>query len=317
MLAVSAAHLRHHRTTPQARRESRVAEHFQQALALRGFRRALAQFPLAPDQQGTADALVLTCMLLNLLAFSLDDGDENGKESNPSSSWIFSPHDPDRLSWFSLQLGLKPLLVATAHIRASSSNNTTILAQMYGKTTPDSKSSDTPPQNPLPPHWLSFLCGGDGGGEDSDPDNPLLEPARMLARVRDMPPQADETFLAYVGFVGALDADLRFRGLLEARDPRAVWLLGYWLGLMGRFGPCCWWLRARVEREWRAVCAWFGQAQRSRRGVIAGTSRSETEVGEEGGIWGLLMSEVEGAAVWPGPGVNQAAEACLVAAGSD
>jgi hypothetical protein len=144
-------------------------------------------------------------MLLNLLAFSLDYGDENGEDNTPNTSRIFSPHDPEQLSSFSLQLGLKPLLAATAHLRASSSNNTTtILAQMYGHKTPHvSKpyysSGETPPTHPLPPHWLSFLS--DGGDKDED-DNPRLEPARMLAQARDMPPRAD-SFLSYVEFVGA------------------------------------------------------------------------------------------------------------------
>jgi hypothetical protein len=286
VLAVSASHLRYHRMTSQSHRESRVAEHVHQTLALHDFRRALALFPLAPDQHDKADALVLTCMFLNVLAFSLDDiGDEHGEDNSPNTSWIFYPRDPNRLSWFCVQLGLKPLLAATAHLRASSNKNntTTMLTQMYGDKQTRSSPSKT---HPLPPHWLSFLkSGGD------EHDNPLLEPARVLAQACDMPPHAD-SFLSYVRFVGALDTDSRFRGLLEARDPRAVWLLGYWLGLMGRFRPFCWWLRGRVKKEWRAICEWLRQQ---------GGSGSGMEERERGSVWGLPMSEIEEADVWPRP----------------
>ena len=217
------------------------------------------------DQQ-TADALVLTCILLNLLAFSFNDEDGN----SPEHSWIFRPGDPYQLGWFSLQLGLKPLLAATEKFRSGN----TMLSWMY-ELSHHSKTHQ--PDLLLPAHWESFFT------LNSD-DGILLEPARVLARLRNAEPRAD-SFILYVQFIGALDMNYRFRNMLEARYERAIWLLGYWLGLMCRFN--WWWMRPRVNREWRAVCLWLDQ-----RGV-------KERPGEEGRVWRVFMSELERVGYWP------------------
>ncbi|KAL2131748.1 hypothetical protein VTI74DRAFT_4648 [Chaetomium olivicolor] len=278
LLAVSASHLRHHyyHTSEKIRQETRVAEHFQQALAVRGFRNALTYLTL--DQQ-TADAFVLTCMLLNLLTFTFNDD-----EDDPENSWIFRPGDPQRLNWFSLQLGLKPLLVATEKFRTDS-----ILAWLYKAPNDDENRGICSSLNRLPAHWMAFL-GLDAQNYPStdgiDNNNILCEPARMLAEILDVEPCA-ESFFLYVSFVGALDMEFVFRDMLEAEDERAVWLFGYWLGLMCRFG--WWWIHMRVNREWRAICLWL-----NRRGV-------KDRSGEDGRIWRLLMQELEEATSWPRP----------------
>lgn len=282
LLAVSASHLRHHTrlATENFRQEARVAEHSQQALAARGFRNALTCATL--DQQ-TADAFVLTSMLLNLLTFSFDDDDEVG----PEGSWIFClSSDTQRLSWFSLQLGLKPLLAATEKFRTDS-----ILAWLY-KGPIDNEGyrevSSSSSLDRVPAHWMAFLGLQDSQNNPSriGTNNVLLEPARMLADIIDLEPCA-ESFFRYVRFVGALDMEFRFRDMLEAEDERAVWLFGHWLGLMCRFG--LWWMHTRVNREWRAICLWL-----DRRGV-------RDRPGEEGRVWTLLRRELEEAAYWPRP----------------
>ncbi len=264
VLSVAASHLRHCYTTLESHHQNRVAEHFHQAVAVRGFRGALAQSEL--DQQ-TADALVLTCMLLNLLAFSFSDEDGN----NPEDSWIFRPGDPHQLGWFSLQLGLKPLLAATEKFRGCN----TMLSWMYE---PSYNCKTHQPDPLLPAHWESFF------NKSNSDDGILLEPARMLARARDAEPCA-KSFTLYVQFIGTLDMNYRFHNMLEARDERAIWLLGYWLGLMHRLG--WWWMRTRVNREWRAVCLWLDQ-----RGV-------RERPGEEGRAWRVFMSELERVGCWP------------------
>lgn len=51
-----------------------------------------------------------------------------------------------------------------------------------------------------------------------------------------------------------------FRALLCDRDERALWLLGYWLGLMSRFEGlwCC---DKRVRRDYKAMRMWLEQAK--------------------------------------------------------
>ncbi|KAJ6440681.1 C6 transcription factor [Purpureocillium lavendulum] len=269
-LAVSASHLRHHHCAPESRRSSRVAEHFQQALAVRSFRAALQS--LALDQL-TADAFVLTSMFLNLLTFSfLEDGD-------PERTWLFHPEDPERLSWFSLQLGLKPLLLATEHFR-----DETILAWIYAASDDERGTFYGKDQSMdrVPSHWMAFL--GLDREVQSEEEELLREPARMLAEVRDLEPR-DECFFLYVNFVGALDMEFRFRDMLEAEDERAVWMFGYWLGLMRRFR--WWWMQLRVQTEWQAICLWL-----NRKGV-------KDRPGEEGRMWRLLMHDLEGASQFP------------------
>jgi hypothetical protein len=280
LLAVSASHLRHHTclATETFRRETRVAEHAQQALAARGFRTALACAAL--DQQ-TADAFVLTSMLLNLLTFRFDDEGEH----DPEGSWIFRPRsDTQCLSWFSLQLGLKPLLLATENFRTDS-----ILAWLY-KNAPNDEEEERgfgfSALDRMPAHWLVFL-GLDTQGHPStgfDSNDVLYKPACMLADIIDLDPGA-ESFFCYVKFVGALDMEFRFRDMLIAKDERAVWLLGYWLGLMCRFD--LWWMHTRVDREWRAIRLWLDCRQVRNR------------PSKEGYVWTLLMQELEEAACWP------------------
>ncbi|OAA68302.1 c6 zinc finger domain containing protein [Niveomyces insectorum RCEF 264] len=133
ILAVAAAHLYH--KAPNAKCY-RLAGHYQQSLALRTYRLALAT-PLAAQGQAGIDVLLATAMLMNMLAFVLpmDEAESlvtwNGPGSpahappcanpdpDPRYSWVFSPH-PNRLGWLAVAMGLTPLLVATAPWREKS-----------------------------------------------------------------------------------------------------------------------------------------------------------------------------------------------------
>jgi hypothetical protein len=262
VLAVSASHLRIHTCAPSTHR---VAEHFQQSLALRNFQSALAE-PL--DAQG-ADALLLTGMLLNLLIFSITEDDE------PASSWVFSKR-PGRLNWLSLLLGYKPLLLATSPFHA----NTTLLRWMFEASDDEHRTFNGGPWSleDVPSHWLE-LCGLNV--KTSAEEHILYEPVRILAELRKYEPR-EGSFFIYQSFVGKLDG--RFRDLLEASDYRAMWLLGYWMGLLRRFD--IWWMRQLVSRDHRAVLSWLNQQGLKERG------------GREGQMWAELLLDLELAPVW-------------------
>lgn len=252
VLAVSASHLRHHSPSPSYR----VAEHFQQALAIRNFQTALAQ-PF--DQQGS-DALIITALLLNLLAFSVPGNDD------PSNSWVFS-QDADRLDWLALQMGFKPLLIATAEFREHS-----ILQWMFNASDDENHTyqREDLPLTHVPESWICLFDLADSSSADSI----FYEPVRILAELKRLPPTSDVFFL-YLAFFGKLD--LAFRSLLAANDERAVWLLGYWLGLLGRYDY--WWMRCRVRRDYRAIEMWLeGRGVRDR-------------VGEAGRMWSAVMDD--------------------------
>jgi hypothetical protein len=261
VLAVSASHLRCHAMNKQS---SRSAEQFYQPLAARRFQELLSQ---TMDQQ-TADAALLTCMFLGVLAFSFLEDD------NPMSSWMFR-NDPERLNWLSLNLGLKPLLIATEAYRQNS-----ILQWTYNASDDDQRTfyGEHRSLHRVPEHWVQFL----GLGLDPSTGNILREPARMLAEIRLFEPRGEHFFL-YINFIGALDLEFQFRGLLEHNDVRAIWLLGYWMGLMCRYDY--WWMRVRASSEWRATCIWLNRLK-------------FRETGREGQMWTKLMYDLGTAPKW-------------------
>ncbi|KAK7218279.1 hypothetical protein V2G26_006282 [Clonostachys chloroleuca] len=269
MLAVSASHLRCHATTPVP--SHRIAEHYQQSLAVRGFQTALEESwdPLS------ADALLLTSMLLNLLTFSIVEDDD------PWKSWVFSD-DPDRLGWLGLHLGMKPLLISTAAYRKEG----TMLQWMFDASDDDKRTFNGTPQplDRVPRAWTE-LCGiSPSQAHRPDPDHVFYEPVRILGELKDMEPRHELLFI-YVSFVGKLHNE--FRRLLESGNPAAMWLFGYWLGLVARFN--FWWCNNRVRRDHQAICIWFelrGFAKRA---------------GPEGEMWRELLFDLENAPVWPSP----------------
>ncbi|KAK5989424.1 Zn(2)-C6 fungal-type transcription factor afumD [Cladobotryum mycophilum] len=235
IFAVSASHLRHN--TPNPSPPYHIAEHFQQSLAIRNFQTALAQ----PLDQQAADALLLTSMLLNLLSFSML------MDEDPGDSWVFSRGE-GRLNWFALNLGLKPLLYATEEYREN-----TILQWMYESSDDDQQTfhGESHDLTGVPSLWLKF-CNLDAS---TPTEHVFFEPLRILAVLRNLPP-INDTFFLYLGFFGTLDVE--FRRLLEGNDERAMWILGYWFGLLCRFEGI-WWMRARARRDYRAICLWLRQ----------------------------------------------------------
>ncbi len=117
-------------------------------------------------------------------------------------------------------------------------------------------------------------------------NSPLYrKPVQALAELRLLEPDCHGSF-AYMGLVGKLDDG--FRDLLLERDPRALWIFGYWLGLLGRLK--IWWCDRRVERDRAAVLCFLqdnlGLARR---------------LGGEGRMWRALIADLDSASEWPLP----------------
>lgn len=265
ILAISASHLRHHCASPTS---YRVAEHFQQALALRNFQAALKE-PL--DQNG-ADALLLTALLLNQLNFSIVY-----EGADPSQSWVFS-NAPDRLNWLSLQMGMKPLLISTTDYHPNSS-----LKWMLDQPDDESKkfADRGLPLTNVPMAWRRVF-GLLPGDPNPTLTNMFYEPVRVLAEASRLPPTG-EMFFLYQAMYAKLDVE--FRVLVEEGNERAMWLLAYWLGLLRRYD--LWWLRGRTRRDYRAAVLWLeGRGVRGR-------------AGELGRAWKATMDDLEEAPRWP------------------
>ncbi|KAM3503179.1 hypothetical protein MY11210_008816 [Beauveria gryllotalpidicola] len=274
-LAVAACHLRHmyqasgslNDATSDTIAACRVAEHYQQSLAIRSFNRALAE----PFNQESSDSVLISSMMFNLLSFALDEDDD------PSLSWVFNKA-PDRLTWFSLSMGLAPLLINTKQFHDQS-----ILRHIFDASDDEKKTyhgDHVKSLSKVPSHWLR-LCGLDHASNDAE--HIFYEPVRVLAELFSTPVN-QQSFFLYMAFFGKVG--IEFRSLLEQDSEPAMWLLGYWLGLLCRFDHM-WWLNARARRDHRAICIWLDKRKVQRR------------AGAEGLMWTQLMVDLEGATQQP------------------
>ncbi|KAH7126422.1 hypothetical protein B0J13DRAFT_565480 [Dactylonectria estremocensis] len=242
-LAVSASHLRHHSSHASAHE---IAECHQKWATLQGFQAALKE---ELDQQ-RSDALLATAMCLNLLAFGfVEDGQESWASDPMTSNSTMT--DSSRLAWLSLQLGLKPLLLATAQFRDASALQPMFEASgvwrcslnRHGSDSSSSSSADLG-FTTTPLLWTGLLRPR--ATDRFDLDRVLRQPLRVLILLAETP---DHSLFSHLQFVGELEP--AFVHLLRHADARALWIFGYWLGLLGRYG--FWWLRRRVERDFGAI----------------------------------------------------------------
>ncbi len=106
IMAVAASHLRH---MVPAFKDYRLAEHYQQSLAITAYQHALAT-PLAAHGQAGTDSLLMTAMLMNMLSFALPIDEDNlaagAAEPDLARSWVFSPRE-DRLGWLAMLMGCR------------------------------------------------------------------------------------------------------------------------------------------------------------------------------------------------------------------
>jgi hypothetical protein len=277
VLALSACHLRVLAADEPHGRRHRLAECALEGVALRDFQPALA----APLTQSSSDALLLTSMLLNNLAFAsvLDEGkgypwasSSPNNNDNNSTAHGTSPSNSSSngLGWLALGMGLRPLLAATKDFHGAESTLTPIFAASDDGNKLFSHSHEK--LGYAPSHWARLVSSGAG----TEKDWCLHAPLGTLAVIRPLPP-TPENVLKYTRFVGVLEAE--FMELLCDRDERAMWMLGYWLGAVGRLGA--WWTDLRVRRDGVAIRTFL-----LRKGVCG-------RAGEEGEMWRRLMGDYD------------------------
>ncbi|OAQ99664.1 hypothetical protein LLEC1_05891 [Akanthomyces lecanii] len=219
----------------------------------------------------SSDSVLVSAMMFNLLSFTLDDNDD------PARSWVFN-QVPNRLAWFSMSMGLAPLLINTKQFHERSR-----LRHIFDASDDEERTyhgDDPKPLSKVSPHWLR-LCGLDYASDD--PEHVFYEPVRVLAELLTTPVN-NQSFFLYMAFFGKVGAE--FRSLLEHDSEPAMWILGYWLGLLCRFDHI-WWLSARARRDYRAICIWLDKRKVRRR------------PGAEGLMWRRLLVDLEGATQQP------------------
>lgn len=255
VLAVSACHLRHHSTNQGPHH---MAELLQVLAAIRALQSTLA-LPLTKER---ADAVLCAAVMLNGINFA------SVTSQAASASWVFS-NSPDRLDWLDWQLRFRKLEEATFQFLESSLLWPVMKAAGHGPIT--DRSNDMSLDH-LPKTWRMLI------GDDY---RSYYEPVRMLAELRMSEPLRSNA-LKYFGFVNKLGNG--FRDLLFRRDHRAMWIFGYWLGLIGRLN--IWWCSRRVEQDWTAIVLFLrgeGLGQRP---------------GDQGWMWQGLMVDLSKASEW-------------------
>jgi hypothetical protein len=266
VLAASACHLRHFSVNIASHH---IAELGQLSAAITAMKSALA----LPLNKECADALFCMAVMLNGINFAYV------MSNSMLTSWVFSD-SPDRLDWLDLQLQFKNLEEAISPFRGSN------LLRPITNTANGQRLSHEVPRNaqdanlervPITWRWLA-------GSKDTQNYHLYWEPLQVLAELRNTQPNYDNSIM-YFGFIKTLENG--FRNLLFSRDIRALWILGYWLGLLGRLN--IWWCSRRVERDRAAILCFLREKELGRR------------PGDEGRMWQVLIADLGVASEWPPP----------------
>ncbi|CAI6332671.1 unnamed protein product [Periconia digitata] len=274
MLAIAACHLRH--VAPNVT-QYQFAEFFYQTQVVSGIR-GLLNRPVTSFVQSDADGLLLCATLLNIITFALPRSRETNKAKS-SVSWVLESNNDGR-AWLDLQVALRPLLL---HMPAFLEDTINFLAPIFfggeKHTWEFQKMSEA--ANAIPPNWAKFFELNYLYMKDSSKSNGrgkvFEKPVTMLIQLRDLDPVA---FNIYKSIQFLAKIQQAFRYLLLERDSKALWLLGYWFGLLCRFGDI-WWSEQRSKRDHHAVC------------VLLRQRRHGEEPGEEGILWAEMMLELE------------------------
>jgi hypothetical protein len=306
LLAIAAAHLRHHVRNPK---QPRLAEHFHSSIALRGFNAQLGR-PMAGMTPSDVDTLLLAGIMVNMMTFMLpsdEDGEPCVRDPDPALSWVFSPCS-HRLDWLAVQMGFKSLrrlADGTGHAPGLG-----VLREFFTGLAQDSGfiSANVAQSRRFPSSWEYVFdidaddpgprvtVGGgspDGmspaspGGESGTTMNNYLyrEPLQAIAEIRQLEPTMANVF-RYLHFAGVIGQPFR-KKLLE-RDDRALWVFGMWLGCMGRYRGI-WWLSRRVLRDLGATRMWLHQRRVAERPGLQGLA------------WADLLRDLDDSVRWRPP----------------
>jgi hypothetical protein len=266
MLLVAACHLRH--VSPRIL-QHRIAEHFHQSLVLRDLQR-IVDLPRESLGQANVDALLVSAAMLNMVAFTLPNS-EDCLRTDTQTSWVLSTRD-DRLGWLSLQVGLRPLLLSMGAYLESAID---LLGPIFFNGQFSRVSHDL---GGVPQIWKDFFELEDSGSgcDSNNIQDSFRAPVTILIQLRELEPIPSNLF-KNLQFLGKVQQD--FQALLFRRNEKALWLFGYWLGVMCRYGKI-WWCGKRSRKDYDAICTWLERALLGNRPGI------------EGKMWTLMMEEL-------------------------
>ncbi|KAF2876592.1 hypothetical protein BDV95DRAFT_561151 [Massariosphaeria phaeospora] len=189
--------------------------------------------------------------------------------TDANEAWPLKPSDPCDLDWLKLSEGKKAIWEVANPLR------------------PDSVFRSVASDLKMAPRWvvedqdLSYLPLGllqlfNIGPDSTIENNPYHLPALILARLQNLTPNPDN-ILDFLYFMGHMTH--KFRNLLEIKDPRALWMLGWWFKKL-EHGDL-WWLTRRAKVEGRAIQIWLDRRlgrEQGTRGLLGWfLDRSETD----------------------------------------
>ncbi|OJJ72957.1 hypothetical protein ASPBRDRAFT_195599 [Aspergillus brasiliensis CBS 101740] len=187
------------------------------------------------------DSVISACLLLTIRSFALDEYD-------PLGSFVFSD-DITSLSWLTLQGGLRHLIMATVQWKAGSMW-WEVFMKSHDKTV-DLFEDERPGRVAIHP-GLADLCGIDD--TTTAETNLYHAPARILTRLLSLE-RGVRSFASYSGFMGRLLPE--FFAKLMQKDPPALVMLSWWLGLM--YGTEMYWVKTRARSEITAITWYLGE----------------------------------------------------------
>jgi hypothetical protein len=279
LFALSASHLRH---IAPGNIEHHIAERAQLSLALKDCRIAFCT-PTEELAQSGANTLLLSAALLSILTFTLphlETTPDTEGNLNLKNSWVFDSSS-DRLGWIALQAGLRPLLKSMPMYVPNTMNFLGPILFGEARSAWEFLFMDRGLED-VPKHWITtFQLSGTTNGCNSTESTEMkhgqvFRPlVNILLFVRTIEPVPSNTFKV-LQFIFKIQRE--FRDLLFRRDERALWLFGYWLGVVCRFKGT-WWSEQRARRDYRAISLWLEQLNLPQR------------QGSEGEMWREMMDE--------------------------
>jgi hypothetical protein len=264
VMAISACHLR---STSSNIVQHRIAEYSYLSLAIRQYQKVLV-VPRWTLSKTKVEVLLVSAILLNVLAFSqLNASDWS---SHSITSWLHNSKDGLQ-GWLAMQAGLKPLLISAAS-RLNETRST------LGRTVFGSDGRNWPTPNfdldlsDLPDAWIKVFNLTDPRCLDA-----FGLPIAIVRTLRLVEPRT-ANLCKNLLFVWKMS--VQFRSLLCNRDERAVWLFGYWFGLLCRYQRA-WWCEKCSRENYFAICIFLDQLHLAEQPGLAGN------------MWGKMMIELK------------------------
>jgi hypothetical protein len=226
LVATSMCHLRYLQPNNNHASLRSEAYHWQQAITL-------FQKQLSSPKPEKMDAVISTCMILTILAFTADN--------KPSASWIFSPQASS--SWLFVQGGMYAL---KTHYPVQLSESIWNPVFMDADDFNGSALIQEPGLGSIPKAFAD-LCDIDSSSTGRT--NPYHEALRILTELMKLE-YVSANFAKFVYFMTAIKG--KYVSLIYAKDPRALLIMGYWFGILCKIDQ--WWVRDRANLECRSIC---------------------------------------------------------------